>query len=143
MSESEIKVHEKKEKGDRAVAHVIARLTDLGWRVGTLITEHAPYDLFAERGGIVHTVQVRHAPLRDGAVAISLRNSWADRAGTHVRVRQIGDYSLLAAYCPNTSEVYFVRGSEYRNQSGLYLRVQPSKNNQKARVRVARDFLTP
>jgi hypothetical protein len=52
-------MHEKKAKGDVGVAHVIARLTELGWNVGIPITEHAPYDLFAEKGGVVHTVQVR------------------------------------------------------------------------------------
>jgi hypothetical protein len=49
-------IHKMKAKGDLGVAFVIARLAELGWNVGTPITEHAPYDLFTERRGEVLTV---------------------------------------------------------------------------------------
>ena len=83
-------MHEKKWKGDIGVAHVIARLTELGWTVGVPLTEHAPYDLFAERSGVVHTVQVRYATARRGKVLVTLSASWADRRGNHRRSRERG-----------------------------------------------------
>ena len=44
-------MHELKVKGDIALAFTIARLTELGWNVGVLLTEHARYDLLAEKAG--------------------------------------------------------------------------------------------
>ena len=99
--------HDKKSKGDVGVAVVIARLVELDWNVGVPLTEHAPYDLFAEKDGIVHTVQVRYAKSDGVCVRVSLSTSWADRHGSHRRKRQPGQFSLLAIYCP-AAGIYFL-----------------------------------
>ena len=65
-------MHEKKTKGDLFVVPVIARLTELQWNVGILITEHAKYDLLAEKEGKMIRVQVKTGRIRNGSVRTPL-----------------------------------------------------------------------
>lgn len=135
-------MHEKKYKGDVAVAQVIARLTEIGWTVGILITEHAKYDLLAEKDGKTHTVQVRHCSGEE-AVSIKLSNSWADKKGNHTRYREKGDYTLLAVYVPRKG-VFFIKDEDIGdNSKSINLRFMPSKNGQEKGVRWASDHITP
>ncbi|HLL75733.1 MAG TPA: group I intron-associated PD-(D/E)XK endonuclease [Pyrinomonadaceae bacterium] len=136
-------MHELKVKGDIALAFAIARLTELGWNVGVLLTEHARYDLLAEKAGRVARVQVRSGKLRDGFINVNLRNSYADKNGTHTKLRAAGEYDLLAVYCPGTREVYFLEDSNLgTNANAVCLRVEPARNGQQKRIRPASDFLT-
>jgi hypothetical protein len=135
-------MHEKKAKGDLAVAKVIARLTELGWNVGVLITERAAYDLLAEKLGQVIRVQVRHAALRGDVLIAELGNSWADRNGSHSKKREPGRYDVLALFSTATNQTYFVRDEQIgSNARGLSLRLVPSKNNQALGIRWADDHL--
>src|SRR4051812_23598549 len=104
-------MHEKKAKGDVAVGFVIARLVELGWNVGIPLTEHASYDLFAEKGGRVHTVQVRHVAPHENVIRAKLSTSWADKKGNHRRPRRAGQFSVLAIYSPGMG-VFFVEDRE-------------------------------
>jgi len=135
-------VHEKKAKGDVAVAFVIARLVEMGWSVGVPLSEHTPYDLFAEKDGVVHTVQVRHAASHGTHLHVSLSTSWADRRGNHRRNRKGGQYTILAIYCPD-SGVYFLSDECLgQNCREVILRLGPTNNGQSRHVRMARDYRT-
>ena len=136
-------MHEKKAKGDLSVVKVIARLTELEWTVGVLITEHAKYDLFAEKEGKMIRVQVRTGRIRDGSVRASLRNSWSDKNGCHVRARQRGDYDVLAVHCPENGDIYFLIDECLgANGSEVYLRLSPPKNFQKRKIHLADNHRT-
>ena len=136
-------MHEKKAKGDIGVAFVIARLVELGWNVGIPLTEHAPYDLFAEKGGELHTVQVRYVAPREDVIYVKLSTSWADRNGNHRRRRSAGQFSLLAIYSPGRG-VFFLKDSELGdNGQCVCLRFSPAKNNQRCGVRMAENFRFP
>jgi len=135
-------MHEKKFKGDIAVTHVISRLTELGWTIGVLITEHAKYDLLAEKEGKMARVQVRSAKLNgNGSIETQLRNTYADRHGCHARKRSVGDYDILAAYCPETKAVYFIPDEVLANTTTSFsLRLEKAKNGQAKGVHLAEDF---
>lgn len=136
-------MHEAKIKGDIALAFVIARMTELRWNVGVLLTEHARYDLLAEKDGKMARVQVRSGRLRDGAAEVSLRNSYADKSGCHIKVRSAGDYDFLAVYCPDTKDVYFLDEAMLGAvSSGIRLRTCKAKNGQVKGVRLAENYLT-
>lgn len=133
-------MHEKKAKGDLAVACVIARLIELGWHVGVPLTEHAPYDLFAEKEGKVHTVQVRYATPAASQIRARLSSIWADRRGNHRRPRCRGQFTVLAVYAPGLG-VFFVTDEELGdNRKEVCLRISPAGNCQKKGVRMADDF---
>jgi hypothetical protein len=136
-------VHEKKVKGDLGVAFVIARLVELGWNVGVPLTEHAPYDLFAECEGEVHTVQVRYTAPADGVIRVKLSTSWSDRHGNHRRPRCAGQFSMLAIYAPGCG-VFFVSDEDLGdNCREVCLRLTRSKNNQTRGVRMAESYRVP
>ena len=130
-------------KGDIGVAFVIARLVELGWNVGIPLTEHAPYDLFAEKDGVVHTVQVRYAASNGDRIRVSLSASWGDRYGNHRRNRVRGQFSLLAVYSPSHG-VYFMSdhciGGNCRE---IVLRLTSARNGQHRKVRMADAFRAP
>lgn len=136
-------MHEKKFKGDIAVTYAISRLTELGWTVGILISEHAKYDLLAEKDGKVARVQVRSGKLKaNGSIQIQLRNTYADKHGCYARNRCAGDYDILAAYCPDTRTVYFLTDEVLANTAtAVSLRIEKTKNGQANGVRFAHDFL--
>jgi hypothetical protein len=130
-------MHATKSKGDVGVAFVIARLVELGWNVGIPLTEHARYDLFAEKAGHLHTVQVRYVSAKGGAIDIKLSASWADRHGNHRRNRCRGDFSILAIYSPECG-VFFVKEDDLgENGRGIKLRLTPARNGQCKKIRMA------
>ena len=134
-------MHEKKRKGDIGVAKAIARLTELGWNVGIPITEHAPYDIFAEKEGDIETVQVRYTTPKKNKLDVKLQTSWADKSGNHIKKRILSDYTVLAVYNPEFDEIYFIRSKDFVNDSCLTLRLVDTMNGQIKGVRMARDYL--
>jgi hypothetical protein len=130
-------MHAKKSKGDIGVAHAIARLTELGWNVGIPLTEHALYDLFAEKGGVVHTVQVRYATRSRGVIRVPLSTSYADRRGNHRRARRAGAFSLLAVYSPGNGVFFVAAECLGTNCREICLRLEPARNGQLKNIRLA------
>ncbi|HEV7892463.1 MAG TPA: group I intron-associated PD-(D/E)XK endonuclease [Pyrinomonadaceae bacterium] len=135
-------MHEKKTIGDLSVVRVIARLTELQWNVGILITEHAKYDLLAEKRGKMIRVQVKTGRVRNGGIRVQLRSIWSDKNGCHVRTRREGDYDVLAIHCPESSNIYFLMEDCLgANTSEVNLRLSVPKNNQTKRVHLADNHL--
>jgi PD-(D/E)XK nuclease superfamily protein len=137
-------MHEKKIKGDLAVAKTIARLTELGFNVAIPISEHASYDLLTERNKQLYSVQVKYSTFKNGCIRADLVSSWADKNGTHSKVREIGSYDILAIFSPHTDKVYFLyEGQLGSNTSSVYLRVENIENAQKYSsrdIKIASEF---
>lgn len=134
--------HLKKEKGDIGVAKVIADLTVRRWNVCLPLTEHAKYDMIAEKDGKLVRVQVRFTTSKNGTIAVRLSSTWNDKHGSHRVNRKSGDYDLLAIYCPNTDLVYYAWDKDFSNTKAIQLRLDATKNNQATNVRMASDYLT-
>jgi hypothetical protein len=100
--------HVKKQKGDIGVTQIIADLTAQLWNVSLPITEHAKYDLIAEKNGIMIRVQCRFTTAKNGALEVKLASCWSDKNGCHVVTRQQSDYDVLGVYCPETDRCYYV-----------------------------------
>lgn len=133
-------MHTKKTKGDIGVGYAIATMTEQLWNVSLPITEHAPYDLIAERGGVCKRVQVRYCTPENGKMSIKLRSCWNDRHGTHIRKRQKGDFDTICAYNPENKKCYFLNDDEFDNQNNLNLRIEKPKNNQTKKILMAENF---
>jgi hypothetical protein len=133
-------MHEKKVKGDIGVVHVVAALTEQQWNVGILITEHSKYDLLAEKDGRVVRVQVKYTAFKKDKkrIEVKLASSWADRNGNHRRLREVGDYDVLAIYCPDTKECYFIKEEVLKsNVRSFTLSFEPERKV----ARLAKDFV--
>ena len=134
-------MHNKKEKGDLGVAQTIAELVSQGWRPCVPLSEHQSYDLIAEKNGKMLRVQVRYTSPRDEILPIKLASCWSDKHGAHVQKRKQEDFEVLAIYKKKKKKCYFILSSVFTNERQINLRLSPSKNNQKLRVRMADDYL--
>lgn len=135
-------MHHTKQKADVAVAYTVAKLTEQGWNVGVLITEHAKYDLLAEKEGICHRIQVKYCTSKDNSLNVNIRNSWADKNGSHIVKRKNNDYSVLAVYCPENKEVYFLKEEEFTScTSGVTLKLDAeAKKKNQGTLRIADNY---
>lgn len=123
-----VATHHTKDKGDLGVAKVHADLVGAGYCVLFPATEHAAFDLVAYREGEFRRVQVKYRAARRGALTVHFRSLWVDRHGTHSTPTDKSEIDLLAVYCPDTDECYFLRPGDY-GQS-VTIRISPPRNNQ-------------
>jgi hypothetical protein len=133
--------HVKKDRGDLGVAKCIADVTLQGWVISIPITEHATYDLVAEKGGVLLRLQVKYRTAIGDKVCIGLKGTWSDKWGSHIRPFKSGSYDILAVYCPDTDTCYYVKEKEFSTySSAITLRLKEAKNSQKSGVRMASQY---
>lgn len=135
--------HHTKDKGDVGVGFVIADLLTAGIQPAILLSEHLPFDCIAVApDGRMSRLSVKYRTAKLGSITVRLTNSWADKNGTHSKKHDKQTFDAVAVYCPQTERVYYIRVGEFDgNVDAFTLRLEPSKNNQTARVRLAHDFL--
>ncbi len=133
----------KKQKGDIGLTQAIADFTKNKIAVSIPISEHLKYDLIAELDGQLKRIQVRYSKLNEGSfISVKLKSVWSNQKGVHVTNRKKGDYDVLAIYCPDTDEMYYVKDEEFDASCALQLRLTSDdvvKRN-KSRVRVASNY---
>lgn len=124
---------------------VAADLRRRGNRILFPYGEDCDYDLVAERpDGRFERVQVKHAE-SDGSVVVV---KCLSHSLTNGRVRATKRYTgttidWLAVYDATTARCYSVPASELgAGRALMHLRIQPARNNQRTRVRVATDYLS-
>jgi hypothetical protein len=134
--------HHTKEKGDLAVLKVQADLCEQGFAVCVPLTEHAPFDVVAFKGGKFISVQAKYCTPKNGVMAVDLRRSWADRNGSHSSPYSDGEFDILAIYCPDTGLCYYVDWDVCKHVETLSLRINPAKvgANRRFPMRMAKDF---
>lgn len=115
------------EKGSIGLVCAIAELTKQKYEVSLPISEHAVYDCIAEKNGILKRVQVRYTSVsKKKMVEVKLKSSYHSHTkGNYFKKRKVGDYDILAIYCPNTNQVYFISDREFKNGSSITLRLEP------------------
>jgi hypothetical protein len=131
--------HHTKDKGDVAVAKVQADLVERGAMVLQPFTEHAPFDLVAYFDEAFYRVQVKFRAVKRGSVYVAFRSAWADRHGTHHRPMPVDEVDVIAIYCPDTRQTYYLNPRDFRLSATV--RVEPSRNSQALRVIQARACL--
>lgn len=135
--------HHTKDKGDKGTGNVIADLLSKGIQVCLPLSEHLPFDLIAvKQNGSLLKVSVKYRTLTKGCVYVAFSSSYSDSHGVHTKAVNKDLIDLLAIYCPETKEVYYVTPSEF--DKSVTLRIEESKNNQTKGVNLAKDyFLVP
>ena len=121
------------EKGAIGEHRVVADLISKGYRVHKPLSESLPYDLVVSIKGFFFKIQVKYVTLRRGYVETSPR-SIKSRKNRIVNI----DFDLLAIFCHDTQECYYVWRNEF--EGSVRLRINKTKNNQGKGVRLAKDY---
>jgi hypothetical protein len=122
--------------GARAELAVANGLLKAGFDVYTpFFCPHARVDLVAINGAGVARLQVKSARLRSGFVYFS---TCSNTGGQRLDYR--GQVDAFGVYAPDLNLVYLVP-VDVAPLRGCSLRLDPPKNNQRAGVRWATDFL--
>ena len=135
-----MRYHHTKNKGDLGVVQAIADLVDKGWGILLPMTEHAAFDLVAFRDETFLRVQVKYRAAVRGVVFAPFKTCWADRHGVHMKPIDRSSIDLFCLYCPDTRTCYYVDPATVTTTTGIYLRIEPTRNNIAKRVTWAKDF---
>jgi hypothetical protein len=132
--------HHTKDKGDKGTGNVIADLLSKGIQVCLPLSEHLPFDLVAvKQDGTLMRVSVKYRTLSKGSVMVVFSSSYSDSHGVHTKAVDKSLIDLLAIYCPDSSQVYYVIPSEF--DRSVTLRIEEPKNNQTKGINLAKDYL--
>src|SRR5262245_38104594 len=105
--------HHTKEKGDLAVAAVIADAARMGVKACVPLTEHLPFDLVLVNPECqLRRVQVRYASQKKQNIILRLRSSYSWAGGCKVVTLDRTKIDGFAVYCPDTEQTYYVRTDE-------------------------------
>lgn len=121
------------EKGAIGEHRVVADLINKGYRVHKPLTDSLPYDLVVSIRGFFFKIQVKYVSQRRGYIETSPR-SIKSQNNKIVNV----DFDLLAIFCPDTQQCYYVWRNEF--EGSIRLRMTPTKNKQSKNVKLAEDY---
>jgi prevent-host-death family protein len=130
------------QKGGIAETAITAAATKLHIPVLRPVVEHARYDLAFEIADRILRVQCKWGALdSDGAVIrVSLRSSWCTPTGYEHRQYKPDEIDLVGVYCGDLDRCYLLPHELAVGRSGIWLRLRPPKNAQRACINLASDF---
>jgi len=96
-------MHHTKDKGDLAVAKVIADLTEKGYFIYLPISEHGRADLIAESENGLYKIQVKYSS--NGTLPSC--TSWCDKNGNHKNPYKEGDFDYYGLYLPKINKIVY------------------------------------
>lgn len=139
----EIKMAALKKKGDLAELKVAADLMERGYGIAVPWGEDCDFDLIAYRDDELHRVQVKYTESKGDVVYVRCRSL----SLTGGRVKKRKSYTAktidwIAVFDKLTRKCYYVHASELGNGKELLsLRITPTRNCQRKRIRFAEDYL--
>jgi hypothetical protein len=123
-------------RGNAAEAAVLKAFTSVGIGVFIPFGDGLPFDLVAAPAdGRVIRVQVKSGRLRGGCVEFNSSSTDHGRGRQHY----LGRADLFAVHVAVIDRVFIIAVDECPRIRG-YLRLEPTRNNQKRRVRLAEDY---
>jgi PD-(D/E)XK endonuclease len=130
-----------KEIGDRSTLAAMLGLKAAGYALLVPFGENTRYDLVVDDGFALARIQCKTGRLRGGAVEFAVTSTYGHhRNPVTARRGYAGQIDYFAVYCPETAGVYLVPISEVATRSIARLRVEPPRNGQKRRIRLASQY---
>ena len=124
--------------GDRATLAIIAALNAAGYGVLVPFGENARYDVAIDDGSRLWRVQCKTGHLHEGAVRFRTCSSYAHHPNPRMLFRDYqGDVDAFAVHCVESGAVYLIPIEHLPNKYQASLRVEPSRNNQRRKIRPA------
>jgi hypothetical protein len=120
----------------------MAALYEAGYGLYVPFGENTRCDLIVERGdeNLVR-VQCKTGRLRNGTIRFAVCSTYGHHPNPKIKYRGYeGEVDAFAVYCPETSTVYLIPIEDASNSQRCWLRVDPPQNNQRQRIRWARDY---
>jgi hypothetical protein len=134
-------VEHPKDIGDRSTLAIILALKDAGYAVLLPFGENTRYDLAIETDGALHRVQCKTGRVIKGSVYFRTASSYRHHPHPKTPARHYrGQIDFFAVYCPETCGVYLIPIADVAVDSGASLRIDPPRNNQSKRIRLAADY---
>lgn len=119
----------------------MSELVKRGYRVLVPFGVNQRYDLVLDCDGSFLKAQCKTGRLRDGVIQFSAQSIQSNTRRTRVR-GYAGEVDLFIVYCTENQRVYVIPSEEVPN-CGMYLRIDPPRNQQCKRVRWAKDYELP
>ncbi len=132
--------------GDISQLRVSAALIEAGKFVFQAVGQAGRSDLVFEDERGLFRVQSKTGGIFNGAMFFptqSLRAARRDTEWKRVARDYQGQIDYFGVFCPDNGKVYLVPIGVANTHSRCYLRLTPPKNNQKKRIRWAREFEIP
>jgi hypothetical protein len=127
--------------GDRSMLAVMLALYDAGYVVLLPFGENTRYDLVINDGVHFERVQCKTGRLRNGTVRFRASSSYAHHPNPKITSRDyLGEIDYFAVYCPETGGVYLIPVADAQLRHKGSLRISPTRNGQKRRIRMAADY---
>jgi PD-(D/E)XK nuclease superfamily protein len=126
------------QKGLLAEATVIRECVKLGVGVARPLDDER-YDLILDLRPRLLRVQCKWATQYDDVMVVRLYSSRRGPNGSINRAYGADEVDAFAVYCQGTDTCYFL-GPEFAGSTQVLLRLAPTRNNQRQRIRWASDY---
>ncbi len=128
-------------KGNVAELAIATEAARLGLSVLKPLTEHERFDLVLEIGGRFHRVQCKWGKRCEGGIEVRLRSSYhSPTRGYVIATYNETEVDLVAVYCGDLDRSYLLPARLFAGRSMVFLRVEPTRNNQRAALNWARQY---
>jgi hypothetical protein len=124
--------------GDKTTLAVMAALRAAGLSILIPFGENTRYDLVVDDGVCLSRVQCKTGRLRGGVVRFRTCSSYAHHPNPKKLRRDYeGQVDYFGVHCPETDGVYLVPIEHLEAKNVACLRVEPTRNGQRKRIRPA------
>lgn len=124
-------------KGNLSESKVLTAYLEAGFIVSLPFGNGAPYNLMVDTGYRILKVQVKTGRLRNGCILFAAQRI-SGHHGTRRRKYAEGEFDLFAIYCPDNDQIYVMPMLGELAEGRL--RLKTTRNNQRQKIRWARDF---
>jgi hypothetical protein len=123
--------------GNVSEAHVLVALIEAGYVVAKPFGDGCKYDYVIDDGRLLQRVQCKTGRLKNGCVVFNAYSVAGNSNGKRQGYKDHAD--IFAVYCPDNKQVYLVPVAAV-GVGGTLLRIEQTQNNQRKRIRWAKDY---
>jgi hypothetical protein len=128
------------QKGAIAESAIVHAAIKLGIDVYKPLSDGGRYDLILGVGSALLRVQCKWAPRFEDVVIVRCYSSRRTRDGLRRRCYTSDEIDVIAAYCPEIDRCFLIPPEHFDRRTQLFLRLAPSRNNQRTGINWADDF---
>jgi len=128
------------QKGAVAETAIVHAAVQLGIGVWWPVSGHERYDLIFDFGSKLMRVQCKMATRRGSVLSVRLYRCRRTATGLLKRVYSADEADAFAAFSPETGRCYYLDMADFAGHTEASLRLEPTRNNQNAGIRWARDY---
>jgi PD-(D/E)XK endonuclease len=127
--------------GETSQLAIMLALDRVGYPVFVPLGENTRYDLVIDEGARLARVQCKTGRLRGGSVRFKACSSYAHHPNPKILKRDyVDEIDYFAVYCVETEAVYLIPVEAVPTRWECALRVEPTRNSQRRRIRSASDY---